>query len=65
MPMEETKELFQDSGREDEEELLRMLKRKQRIDEMKLQKQKTLLIHRCILGAAVIVLLLVGVGIGV
>ena len=63
--MEETKELFQDSGREDEEELLRILKRKQRIDEMKLQKQKTILIHRCILGAAVVVLLLVGFGIGV
>lgn len=65
MPMEETKELFHDLGREDEEELLRILKRKQRIDEMKLQKQKTLLIHRCILGAAVAVLLLVGFGIGV
>ena len=62
--MEETKELFQDLEREDEEELLRILKRKQRIDEMKLQKQKTLLIHRCILVASVVVLLLVGFGIG-
>ena len=63
MPME-TKELFESLGTEDEEELLRLLKRKQRIDEMRLQKQRTMRIHRCILGAAAVVLILVGFGIG-
>lgn len=64
MPMEETKELFDDLEAVDEEERLRQLKRRQRIDEMKLQKQRALRIHRCILGAAVVVLLFVGFGIG-
>ena len=60
----ETKELFEDLETVDEEERLRQLRRRQRIDEMKLQKQKTLRIHRCILGATVVVLILVGFGIG-
>lgn len=63
MPME-TKELLEDLEAVDEEERLRQLKRRQRIDDMKLQKQKTMRMHRCILGAAVVVLLFAGFGIG-
>lgn len=63
MPME-TKELLEDLEAVDEEERLRQLRRKQRIDEMRLQKQRALRIHRCILGATAVVLIFVGFGIG-
>lgn len=50
---------------EDEAERQRVLKRRQRIEEMKRQKRKTEIIHRCVLGTAAIVLVAVCVGVGV
>lgn len=41
---------------EDETERQRVLKRRQRIEEMKRQKRKTEIMHRCVLGAAAVVL---------
>lgn len=49
----------------DEEERIRRLAKKQHIEEMKLQKQRTLRMRRCILCAAAAVLLFVCFGIGV
>lgn len=50
-------------GQEDETERQRVLKRRQRIEEMKRQKRKTEIIHRCVLGAAAIALVAVCVGV--
>lgn len=50
---------------EDEEwERQRRIKRKQRIEEMKRRKAKAQMIHRCVMAAAVVVLLIAGLGIG-
>lgn len=48
---------------DDEEERNRQLRRKKRIEEMRLKKQRTLLMHRIAMGAAVLVALLAGIGI--
>lgn len=54
--------LIEDLEQEDEEERQRILKRRQRIEEMKRQKRKTEIMHRCVLGTAAAVLTVMCVG---
>lgn len=59
----ENLEFIEHLEQEDEAERQRVLKRRQRIEEMKRQKRKTEIIHRCVLGAAAIALVAVCVGV--
>lgn len=56
-------ELIEDLEQENEEERQRILKRRQRIEEMKRQKRKTEIIYRCVLGAAAVALTMMCVGV--
>lgn len=55
---------FIENLEEDEEERQRRLRRRQRIEEMKRQKHKTELMHRCVLAVSAVLMLFVGFGIG-
>lgn len=62
----DTEELIADLAEyeEDEEEQQRRLKRKQRIEDMKRRKRKAQIMHQCVMGVAVMVVLLAGIGMG-
>lgn len=60
----ETGEFFEDIEAV-EEEWIRQLRRRKRIEDMRRQKQKAQRIHRYIVGAVAVILLLAGIGIGV
>lgn len=60
----EREDLLQDIEVEDQEEWLRQLRRKQRIEEMRRRKKRTQQLHRLVAAAAAVLLLFAGLGVG-
>ena len=58
-------EAIENLEEEDEAERQRILRRRQRIEEMKRQKLRTVRLHRCVLASAAVLLLAAGIGAGV
>ena len=56
-------ELIESIEQEDEAERQRSLQRRQRIEEMKRQKHKTEIIHRCVMGAGAVALVAACIGV--